>query len=336
MSVFNLNFLPSWKELEYVNKLPYSLTKHSNGYNLKCPICGDSKIKESKKRGWILTDKSPFVYYCFNCGTSISFKNFLKQTNIYLYEEYQKDLKAVLFQPKITKLPKETKQSIKETNISLKFSKLSPKIFSSVTESEIHLEYLKSRKIPDSVISRLVYPKNPISNFLNSNFVIFPFYYKNTDFVYGFQGRSIFNKKFFIYVKEGFSKIYNQFNVDYSKDVYVFESIIDSLYVPNSIAMLGAELSEDFLKTHNKENLIFVFDNDSTGKIKTKKYLQKGFKCFIYPNNIKEKDFNEIVIRNENVNIINNLKDYVSNGKIGLTKTILTQRRIPEKQCYYY
>ena len=43
-----INHLPKWQEEEFLHKLPYKLIKSEKGYNLKCPICGDSKVKEYK------------------------------------------------------------------------------------------------------------------------------------------------------------------------------------------------------------------------------------------------------------------------------------------------
>lgn len=88
-------------------------------------------------------------------------------------------------------------------------------------------------------------------------------------------------------------KIYNIYNVDFDKPVYCFESIIDSLMVENSIAMLGTSLS---IPVSNMiKHKIMVTDNDRVGKTKTLQYLNEGHSCFIFPNNFKYKDFNEAV-----------------------------------------
>jgi len=318
-----LKFLPDFKEREYISKLPFQTTKHGNGYNLRCPICGDSKVKESKKRGWILTDRSPFVYYCFNCGTSISFQSFLKKTSPILFEEYQKDLDKIFFRPK----PASVKiQTVKESNIDLNFSKLSLKVFAPIKESQIHIDYCQERKIPQSVIDRLYYIKNPnlisSNNFLTSSFLIFPFYYKNTDYVYGFQGRNITKKEFYTHLFPNFPKIYNMYGVDYSKPVFVLESIIDTLFIPNSIAMLGADLKESFIKKYPKDTFVFLFDNDETGKLKSQKYLNKNLSVVLYPKNFPYKDINEMVVKDPKMflDFRDNINSYVSKGNLGLAK----------------
>ncbi len=329
------NYLPKWQEEEFILKLPFKLTKSEKGYNLKCPICGDSKLKKYKKRGWILTDGQNLVYYCHNCSTSLSFKNFLKRTTPQLYQEYLDNLKKVFFSHQKIHLPKI--ETVRESNIPLNFSKLSSDVFEKIINSPKHLEYCRNRKIPENIIKTLYYIKSPEklkNKILDSSFLIFPFYYKNTDYIYGFQGRSIDKKLFFIYVNEGFNKIYNQFNVNYNKPVFVLESIIDSFFVENSIAMLGSDLPKSFIEKYNKDNFIFIFDNDKTGKIKQEKYLRKGFKVLLYPKDFLYKDINEMFISENKFTF--EINTCISFGKIGLIKKTLQCRRSQNgNSCFF-
>ena len=58
------------------------LTKHKDGYNCRCEVCGDSNDNKYKKRFWILINKKyRGMAICFNCGYSTSFYNFLKVIN---------------------------------------------------------------------------------------------------------------------------------------------------------------------------------------------------------------------------------------------------------------
>ena len=61
----------------------------------------------------------------------------------------------------------------------------------------------------------------------------------------------------------------------------------------NPAAMLGADLSDSYLKTLSK-NTIIATDNDLTGVKKLYKFINKGFKVFIWPD-VFEKDFNEML-----------------------------------------
>jgi hypothetical protein len=118
---------------------------------------------------------------------------------------------------------------------------------------------------------------------------------------YGFQARSIKEKKFLVILPEenqGF-KVWNFFNVDLTKPVYVFESIYDaySSGKENVIAQAGATLSDSVLKLIKP---IFCLDNqfqDDTANKESMKYIDKGFNVFVWDNRIKEKDFNSLLVK---------------------------------------
>ena len=296
------------KIIEHLNL--EGLSKNDSGYNFRCPVCGDSKKSESKRRGWILTGRSYLVYYCFNCGFTTSLKNFVYKYHRDLFYKFYTNL------PKSKKI--EEKKAIIIEKDERRFFELSDK-FESVYKHKEHLEYCISRKIPKEIISKLRVCNE--KHFILDKMLIFPFYYKNTKFVYGFQGRHIDKKKFYIYLPKNNSKIYNLFNFNREKPVFILESIIDSFFVENSIAMLGSEIDKNFLKTIYP---ILVFDNDETGKIKTKKYLELGYKCVIWPKNIKEKDINEMIINEVNFD----LNSYIFYGNIGLTKLKLNSKTL--------
>jgi hypothetical protein len=57
--------------------------------------------------------------------------------------------------------------------------------------------------------------------------------------------------------------------------------------------MIGASLSSSLTKKLNKKT-VFAFDNDETGHCKSLEYVGKGFRVFIWPQNIGYKDFNEM------------------------------------------
>ena len=70
--------------------------KKSDGlYNFRCPYCGDSQKSQTKARGFMFRKENTMIYKCHNCGVGASFKNFLKQvdskiSNEYILERYKK------------------------------------------------------------------------------------------------------------------------------------------------------------------------------------------------------------------------------------------------------
>lgn len=291
--------------------IPYleleGIVSKDSGYNFRCPVCGDSKKSKSKKRGWILTGRDHLVYYCFNCGYSTSFKNFVREFYKDIFERFYSIERVNL---KDKELSRETKETDKL------FFKLT-EVFESVYKHREHLEYCKSRMIPERIIDKLKVCNHEY--FVAHNMLIFPFYYKNTKYVYGFQGRKIDVKDFYTYLPSNNLKVYNMYNVKFNKPVYVLESIIDSLFVNNSIAMLGSDLNTEFLKTIDP---VMVFDNDVTGKEKTEKYLKLGHKCVVWPRNLIEKDINEMVLKGKKIN----LEELVCSGNQGLLKLKYSSR----------
>jgi hypothetical protein len=170
----------------------------------------------------------------------------------------------------------------------------SRKTFVQANTVEEAVDYCRRRCISESVMDKLLFcPRDDVAF---GRMIIFPFHY-DAEAIYGFQGRSIESKRFYTFMPNNDYKVYNFFGVDKSANVPVFESIIDSFTLPNSIAMLGADLSKAVKSELEKP--VFVFDNDRTGQEKTLKYLKAGERCFIWPRNLKTKDFNEIVMKHK-------------------------------------
>lgn len=330
-------YLDKHEELELFYELGIEYQRKNKGYNFRCPICGDSKKNKHKKRGWVLdTPEYPFlIYKCFNgeCYWGGTFKNFLYNFYPELYKKYKNKLKQKLYDKVkneniISKKNNTTllnQNETKENNkFKLKLFKLNSELFKPITEYKEPLEYLKKRKIPEEYFEKIFFciDKNSIYN----DMIIFPFEYKK-GLYYGFQGRSYKYKSFLTYSKNDNFKVYNYFNVDLTQPVYIFESIIDSLFVKNSIAMLGVDISKEILNTI--QTPIFVLDNDDAGYNKIEKYLKLGYKCVIFPDNIKCKDVNDMIVK-ENFtkeDIYNIIQYNIYQGNEGLIKLKLKRLR---------
>jgi hypothetical protein len=201
------------------------------------------------------------------------------------------------------------------TSIDLKYLfHLSDRSFIPAYKSKECIEYCKKRNIYEFIDS-LYYCTYEKSRYYGM--LIFPFW--KDDKVYGFQGRRMDKKFFDTFSPNDQFKIYNVFNVDTTKNVFITEAIIDSMMIDNSIAMLGSDLSTKLQSLI--PNRIWVLDNDYTGYTKAKKYLMKGESVVILPNDIKEKDLNDMsrngLTRNQIYDII---KNNIFKGASGLTR----------------
>jgi len=173
-------------------------------------------------------------------------------------------------------------------------------------------EYLQNRKIPDEKIKELWYVDNSqhLSNLSekyadrvlgNDPRIVLPFFSESGELV-GVSGRAINDSPLrYLTMKflEDVPLIYNINRVDKTKTVYVTEGPIDSLFLPNSIAVGGS----DFKKLDNsiKDNAIIIFDNEPRSKEIIKKLeevIELGYKVVIWHSRrVNElKDINDMIM----------------------------------------
>jgi hypothetical protein len=98
------------------------------------------------------------------------------------------------------------------------------------------------------------------------------------------------------------SLIYNILRIDYFRDIFVFESTIDSHHinengVRNSVATWSASTSISF------KNGLYLLDNDTAGLKTALKYLHNGHKVFLWSKFLEDypeyngcKDLNDVFI----------------------------------------
>ena len=151
------------------------------------------------------------------------------------------------------------------------------------------------------------------------NFLIIPFYKDGKWF--GFYSRSFDSHKFYTYMpsKNSGCKVWNLYNVDVSRTVYVFEGIFDALSayehgLDNVVACCGATLNSDILKQFN--DVVFCLDNDRTGISNSIKYLKEGYKTVNWTNPYK--DCNEML--KAGINVKSEITDNIVSGILGIVK----------------
>ena len=281
--------------------------------NCRCPICGDSQKSKHKARGWILEKDNSAIYYCHNCGASLSLRNFLRSVDTNLYNEYIVDIaleKGYKTREQHVVKPLETL-----TRSRPKFTKrgsplLKIKKVSSLNFSHPVKKYVEKRRIPASRQYKLYYaPK--FEEWTNSLIpgklpekqvkprLVLPFIDKKGN-VFGYQGRA-FDKDSIRYITimldETMPKIFGLDTVDFSKKYYVVEGPIDSLFLDNAVAMAGADGNASGLQ--NVENAVFVFDNEPRNAEivrRMEKALEQGYKVCIWPKNVVDKDINDMIL----------------------------------------
>jgi len=145
--------------------------------------------------------------------------------------------------------------------------------------------------------------------------LIIPFY-DDKNKIYNYQGRALYNEMTPKYLtrKGEHNCIYNYYKVDKNKPVIVFEGIIDSLCVTNSIAICGANKDVDLSEF---KEIYYLLDNDKTGKKVSIKLLQEENYVFLWEKFKKDvkidvKDLNELCVKMNKTFTFEELKQYFS------------------------
>ena len=133
--------------------------------------------------------------------------------------------------------------------------------------------------------------------------IIIPLYDETNNLI-GFQGRSLGSnsvKYITVMIDEEAPKIYGLNTIDQRLPVYVVEGPFDSTFVNNSVALCG---SDGDVRCLEGSDIIFVYDNEPRNREivnRIDKCISRGERVVIWPNNIVEKDINDMVLAGHNV-----------------------------------
>jgi len=196
-------------------------------------------------------------------------------------------------------------------------------------------KFVESRRIPNTAHFELFFaPKfySWVNKVVPNKFpslkgdhprLVIPFFDENNK-MFAFQGRAFGNeepKYITIKLNPEKDKIYGLNRLNRDKPIYVVEGPIDSLFLDKCIAVAGADFSK-----LPKENTTIVFDNERRNKEILKqieKTVNDGYKVVFWPNDIKEKDINDMILagrtKEEIQTIIKNNTYQGSMAKIRMT-----------------
>ena len=289
--------------------------KKTNDYvwNYSCPVCGDSSTNKLKARGYIYRKKTDLFCKCHNCGYGSNLGNLIKRVDPVLYDEYvrerytagankhqaHKDVAAIIPEPPKVDL--------------LRDDILDPlECLDSLDVSHPAVKYVLERKIPRDKWHLLYFaPKfKKFTNGVDAKFeepivgehprMIIPFFKPNGK-CFAYQARAYGDeqpKYYTIKVDETEEKIYGLDRVDYSKRIYVVEGPIDSLFIPNAIAVSGSSFDTPTIR-QLLTNATIVMDNEPRNKDIVKqlaKYIELGYNVVMYPDTVQEKDINDMIM----------------------------------------
>ena len=276
----------------------------SDLYNFRCPICGDSQRHKNKARGYFYQVKVNTNYKCHNCGVSLSLNNFLKQIDPVLHKQYTMEKfkdgftgkNFVVDEPKL-----DFKKPVFKKKLDL------PR----ASEVPVAKEYLQKRKL-DPTKFYFAHKFKEWTNKQKPTFdtihrdesrIIIPLYDKEHNLM-GFQGRSLGPnsvKYITVMLTDDSPKIYGLDKIDETKPIYIIEGPFDSTLVENSVAMCGSDID---IRTFGWSDYIWVYDNEPRNREivnRISKTIDRGDKVIIWPNEITQKDINDMVLGGHDV-----------------------------------
>lgn len=290
---------------KYVNLVSGSLEKFKwkkeTLATCRCFKCGDSEKNKSKTRGYFFEHKGNYVYKCHNCGFACGLYGVLESVSPTLCKEYA-------FENFREKEPARNVEPIKQkveplfTDLGIRLDRLS--------QDHKAVKYVASRQIPKEKYSNFYYCSD-FSAILRTfgkegtkeDRLVIPFY-DETGELLGVQGRS-FNEckdaiRYITLKRQGCESLwYNLDKVDPRETVYVTEGPIDSMFIPNAVAMQGAKWIDDLPEKIKKSKVVFVFDNEPRNEEIVnilEKYVNAGRHVVVWPEDINKKDINDMVL----------------------------------------
>lgn len=276
-------------------------------WNCRCMICNDSQKKKSKKRGFFYVKANNLFYRCFNCEYSTTFYKVLEIVDPSLAKEYTfEKFTSNFFKHSPSPKPKmEFKKPVFVKKASLNIPAISE-----LPDNHFAKKYVLERKIPKGSHKDLfyasdfrkfvyeIYPECKKALIENEERLIIPF----RDFdgnIFAFQGRSFHNSNLrYITIKmKDELKLFGLDRVNRKEKILCVEGPIDSLFLKNAVATADANLAiAEFL---GKDKIVLVNDNEPRNPNivkQIKKYIDNGFNVCLFPDTVKFKDINEMVL----------------------------------------
>lgn len=287
-------------------------------WNFSCDICGDMSKGRQKARGFLYRNREGIGYKCHHCGASMSLGNYLKTKHPDLYKQYvferyqanvsnnfgHNDIKKIIQVPAaVTNTGKLVDEALDKA-----------KCITDLKPTHAAVKFVESRKIPKDKWGLIYYTptfKAFTNNLLPNKFqeedgelkdhprLLFPYFTKHGR-MFAYSARALDNQqpKYYTIKLDETERLYGLDRVDFGKKVYAVEGQIDSLFLPNAIAVSGSSFDTPTLRSI-KSNLVIVGDNEPRSReiVKIlKKNIIMGYSVCMLPHSVKQKDINEMIL----------------------------------------
>ena len=306
-------------DIKYLNQISLQLPQFKKKgdflWNFRCPYCGDSKKSRTKARGFVFRKKNDLFYKCHNCSVGATLGNLIKHIDSKTYEDY---------------ILERYRSGVKTNNPEPEFKFETPvfrkkdiftdvKSINNLPQGHPAREIVEKRCIPSKFYSDLYLCESFYkftNKFVENKFpsldgdhprLLIPFRNEKGE-IFAYQGRAFGNeqpKYMTIKLDQDADKIYGLDRVNNNEQIYVVEGPIDSMFLDNCIAVAGADFSKSLTallidgRLIQDNELIIIFDNEPRNREIVKqmeKTLSLGRKFVIWPDSMKHKDINDMII----------------------------------------
>ena len=253
----------------------------------------------NKNRNW--------RYVCHNCGKNESFYNFLEEIDKRLHSEYVFE-KFANNKPEREEIT-QTVEDFFDIKVNSNIKDVALRI-DDLKDDHKAKKYLLERKIPLPKIKELYY-SGDINNlkklfngyeeikFPTEDRIVIPVQDVQKNLI-GVITRAISKKaqtRYLNMVEKDKPLIYGLNNLRQASEKYVVEGPLDSMFLDNCVAAGGADLFKcvDVLD----DNTVYIFDNQPRNRdIVTRMQRMAGMnkKIVVWPDDIEEKDINDMVL----------------------------------------
>lgn len=303
------------------------ITNNGMHFLCRCPMCGDSKKSQYKRRFNLDYNNGVPGWHCFNCDEQGNFIELYSRIKGISYNDAKREVikyDGSYFKKKLNGYQKRPNDNTDDKEVEyddFNWIKKYCYSLSSDNKKEIGIlekkylnelkKFYENRKIPIEYKIYICYWDRYKNRF------IIPIFNEIRRIIY-FQARRIpgtgLRPKYDNPVSPKELCILNKHRFDNNKSIIVTEGLIDAFMVENyqGTSCLGKEISEEFLKelfNYTNEDVIICLDNDgeaykSLSKFITKNKYAKKVKYFLYPKKFQSyKDINNISVKYKNLNI---------------------------------
>lgn len=305
-------------DLKFVNLISNRLLlfkrKEDYLFNFRCPICGDSQKNKNRARGYFYRKGTGLSMKCHNCNASMHFGSFLKDFDSNLYKEYLLErytntvVKPKKEEPVIPPKSKRLDNMLKPKNL---LDMLLDNLASLPDDNEAVQFCLKrglDRKWFDSLyyiddVRKIVQlsPKYKDKVVTDEPRLVIPFYDERKKLVgvtlRALRGETL--RYITVRIDEDSPMVFNLDAINKHDTIYVVEGPIDSMFLPNAIAVGGTGFTKLSGLNLPKDKMTVIIDNQPRNKEVVdvvRRVVKMGYRVFFWPAKYKEKDINDMVL----------------------------------------